>query len=82
MKILSKPISIFGILYLLLGIFFNINMHVTNAWPTYMFLILMLVGIIYILIGWKTNLGMITQIILVILPVIIYYLLRFFYSGM
>jgi thiamine transporter ThiT len=82
MKILKQPIGLFGFFYFVAGIALNINMYLEKAWPTWVFFVLMTIGLIYISLAWKTKLGTMTQILFGLLPLAGYWLLRFYWTAM
>jgi hypothetical protein len=41
----------FGLLFLLIGIVLNINMYLIEAWPTYLFFIICIIGIFQIVLS-------------------------------
>ena len=82
MKILTKPIGLFGIFYFFTGVLLNINMYVQEAWPTIMFFVLMLIGFGYLLVAWKVKLNIMAQMILGLLPAAGYLLLNEIYPAM
>lgn len=82
MQIITKPIGLFGIFWFLTGLVLNINMYLEKAWPTIMFFVLMLIGIVYMLIAWKTKLNSKAQIVIGLLPVAGYWVLKINYLAM
>lgn len=69
-------IRYFGLLLLLVGIVLNIKMYIDDAYPTYLFYVICLIGIIQIIIAYKVK-GMPIpwQIIWCIVPLLLGYLL-------
>jgi len=71
MKRLLTPIGLFGLFYLISGTLLNIRMFVVEAWPTVMFFLLMLIGLVFIGLSftkWNFKMKYLVQIILGLLP--------------
>jgi hypothetical protein len=49
MKNSKDPFIIFGLIYILSGIVLNIRMYFLHAWPTFLFFILIIFGILLLL---------------------------------
>jgi len=55
MKNLKTPLGIFAILYLIYGIIMNIRMFTEKMWPTYLFFISMIIGILFLFLNKPTK---------------------------
>ncbi len=55
MKSLKTPLGIFAILYLIYGIIMNIRMFTQKMWPTYLFFISMIIGILFLFLNKPTK---------------------------
>ncbi len=72
----NKFLFAFGALALIIGVILNVKMYVDEAWPTYMFYILCIVGVVQIVIALlakKIKIGW--QIFWGTLPYLVYLLL-------
>lgn len=52
MKYYKSPLTIFGLILIGFGLILNVRMFFINAWPTYLFLIAMGIGFIFLFIDW------------------------------
>ncbi len=53
MKFFKSPLTIFSFFLIIVGIILNVRMFLIQAWPTYIFFIIILIGIIFALIDIK-----------------------------
>lgn len=76
MKQLASPFGILGLFYLILGLVLNIKMYLNQTYPTYMYVILMGIGLTMILTNELTKKipYYIWQLIVGVLPIIGFYL--------
>lgn len=84
MKNFKSPLAIAGVLYLFFGIFMNIRMFVENMWPTYLFFISVLIGIIFLFLNKPTQKlknYRIWQLIIGISPIIIFYIITVIFNN-
>ena len=64
-------IRVSGLILLLLGIGFNINMYLSNAWPTYLFYIISLLGLLLLLLSFLSrSIKKQVQVFIVLIPVV------------
>ena len=63
----------FGVTVLIIGIIFNILMIVNEAWPTYLFFIICLIGIIQIVLSFLKKIKIVWQIFWSLIPFILGY---------
>ena len=69
-------IRYFGLLLLLVGIVLNVKMYIDNAYPTYLFYVMCLVGVIQIIVAYKAHgMSIAWQIFWCTVPLLIGYLL-------
>jgi hypothetical protein len=72
MKNKNLILRYFGIFLLILGIILNIKMYIDEAYPTYLFFIISIIGIIQIIVSFLSKpMKFIWQIIWVLFPTII-----------
>lgn len=72
----NKLLLAFGALALLIGIVLNVKMYIDEAWPTYLFYILCVVGVVQIVIALlikKIKIGW--QVLWIVLPYLMFLLL-------
>lgn len=72
MKNKNLILRYFGLFLLVIGIILNVKMYMDKAWPTYLFYILIAIGIIQIIISFvtkKMKLGW--QIFWALLPIVL-----------
>ena len=66
----------FGLFVFFIGLVFNILMIANNSWPTFLFLIICLIGILQIAISFNTkNLNIYWQIVLRFIPIVLGYII-------
>lgn len=66
----------FGLFLLVIGTSLNIRMFIIEAWPTYLFIIMCIIGVVLMILSWSIKpLKIISQIIWSITLVLLAYLI-------
>jgi hypothetical protein len=77
MKNLKEPLILFGIAYIIYGIVMNIRMFTEQMWPTYLFFISIVIGIILLLLNRPTRKlkhHKIWQIVIGLIPITFFFI--------
>lgn len=76
MKRKNLVLRYFGLLFLLMGIVLNVKMFIDEAWPTYLFFMICIVGLIQIIMSFLVKpIKIAWQVFWALLPFIITFIL-------